>query len=55
LGICLGTSYFQLEDKFYLQADGRAKSSWLSPAVSNVCTEHFEEKALDTGDHAHFT
>jgi hypothetical protein len=27
LGICLGTSYFQLEDKFYLQADGRAKSS----------------------------
>jgi hypothetical protein len=51
LDICLTTTYIQFEDKFYQQNEGVAMGSSLSPVVSNVFMEHFEEIALDTADH----
>jgi hypothetical protein len=51
LYVCLTTTYFQFEDKFYQQKDGMAMGNSLSPVVSNIFMEHLEEMALDTADH----
>jgi hypothetical protein len=48
LDICLTTTYFQSEDKFYQQKEGKAVGKSLSPVVSNVFMEHFEEITQDT-------
>ena len=45
---CLKTAYFQLENQTYQQVDGVAMGSALSPIVSNIYMEHFEELALNT-------
>jgi hypothetical protein len=50
LDICPTTTYFQFEDKFYQQNEGTAMGISLSPVVSNIFIEHFEEIALDTAD-----
>jgi hypothetical protein len=51
LDICLTTTYFKLEDKFYQQKKGMAMGNSLSPVVSNIFMEHFEETTLDRADH----
>jgi hypothetical protein len=51
LDICLTTTYFQFEDKFYQQKEGMEVGNSLSPVVSNIFMEHFEEIALDTAHH----
>jgi hypothetical protein len=50
LEVCMETTYFQFEDKFYQQKDGMAMGSSLSPVVSNIFMEHFEKLAIDTTD-----
>jgi hypothetical protein len=51
LNICLTTTYFQFEDKFYQQKKSMAMGNSLSAVVSNIFMEHPEEIALDTADH----
>jgi hypothetical protein len=51
LDICLTTTYFQFEDKFYQQKEGMAMVNLLCLVFSNIFMEHFEEIALDTADH----
>jgi hypothetical protein len=51
LDICLKTTYFQFEDRFYQQKEGMAMGNSLSPVVSNIYMEHFEEMALDTAEY----
>jgi hypothetical protein len=46
LDICLTTTHFQFEDKFYQQKEANS----LSPVVS-ILMEHFEEIALDIAYH----
>jgi hypothetical protein len=48
LEVCLKTTYFQVDDKFFQQKDGMSMGNALSPVVSNICMEHFEELALKT-------
>jgi hypothetical protein len=48
LGLCLRTTYFRVDDKFYQQKDGMAMGSALSPIISNIFMEHFEKLALDS-------
>jgi hypothetical protein len=50
LDICLTTTYFQFQDKFYQQKKGIAMGSSLFLVVSNIFIEHSEERALDTAD-----
>jgi hypothetical protein len=49
--ICLTTTYFHFEDKFYQQKEGMAVGNLLSLVFSNIFMEHFKEIALDTADH----
>jgi hypothetical protein len=51
LNISLRSVYFQLEDKFCQENEGMAKGNSLSPVVSSIFIEHFEEIALDAADH----
>jgi hypothetical protein len=48
LEVCLRTTYFQVDDKFFQQKDGMATGTSLSPVVSNIFMEHFEKLALDS-------
>jgi hypothetical protein len=48
LEVCLRTTYFQVNDKFFQQKDGMAMGNSLSPIVSNIFMEHFEKLALDS-------
>jgi hypothetical protein len=50
LDICLTTTYFQFDDKFYRQKEVMAMGTSLSEVVSNIFMEHSEEIALDTAD-----
>jgi hypothetical protein len=43
LEVCLKTCYFQFRDKFFQQKNGMATGSSLSPVVSNMYMEFFEE------------
>ncbi|PNF20184.1 hypothetical protein B7P43_G16972 [Cryptotermes secundus] len=47
LEVCLRTTYFQVDDKFFQQKDGMAMGNSLSPIVSNIFMEHSEKLALD--------
>jgi hypothetical protein len=51
LEVCLRTTYFKVDDKFFQQNDGMAMGSSLSPVVSNIFMEHFEKFALDSAQH----
>jgi hypothetical protein len=48
LEVCLRTTYFQADDKFFQQKDDMAMGSSLSPTVSNIFMEHFEKLTLDS-------
>jgi hypothetical protein len=43
LEVCIKTTYFQLEDKFYQQKEGMAMGSSLSPVVTNIFMKHLEK------------
>jgi hypothetical protein len=49
--ICLATVYFQSEDKFYQQKEGKTMGNQLSLVISNTFMEHLVEIALDMADH----
>jgi hypothetical protein len=51
LEVCLKTTYFQVDNKFFQQNDGMAMGSSPSPTVCNVYMEHFENLALDSAQH----
>jgi hypothetical protein len=51
LEVCLKTTYFQVDDKFFQQKDGMAMGYAPSPVVSNIYMENFEELALWTAAH----
>jgi hypothetical protein len=51
LEVCLKTTYFQVDDKFFQQKDGMAMGKVLFPVASNIYMEHFEELALRTATH----
>jgi hypothetical protein len=49
LAVCLKTTYFQVDDRFYQQKEGMAMGISLSPVVSNILIllttkgrQHFE-------------
>ena len=46
LGLCLHNSYFFFQGKFCEQAEGAAMGSPVSPIVTNLYMEYFEQKAL---------
>ncbi|PNF26841.1 hypothetical protein B7P43_G17376 [Cryptotermes secundus] len=46
LEVCLRTTYFQVDDKFFQHKNGMAMGNYLLPIVSNIFTEHFEKLAL---------
>jgi hypothetical protein len=48
LDICLTTTYFQSEDKFYQQ---KVMTKGNSSVVSSIFMEHFEKMALDIADY----
>jgi hypothetical protein len=51
LEVCLRTTYFQMDDKFFQQKDGMAMGNSESPIISNIHMEHFEKLALDLAQH----
>ena len=46
LGVCLKTTYFVYDGKFYVQREGAAMGSPVSPIIANIFMENFEEKAI---------
>jgi len=46
--ICLKTTYFSYQGKFYKQQHGCAMGSPVSPIVVNLCMESFEQEALQS-------
>jgi hypothetical protein len=48
LEVCLKTTYFQVDNKFFQRKSGMTMGSSLSPIVSNIFMEHFEELAFDS-------
>lgn len=51
LTVCIKTTYFQIKDEFFQQEFGMAMGSPLSPCVSNIYMEDFENKAIETHQH----
>ena len=51
LGFCLHNTYFSLQVQFYEQVEGVAMRSPVIPKVANLCTEYFEQKALNSVTH----
>jgi hypothetical protein len=51
LEVCLRTTYFQLDVKFFQQKDGMATGSSLSSIMSNIFMDHFEKLVLDSAQH----
>jgi hypothetical protein len=51
LGVCLRTTYLQVNDKFFQQKYGMAMGSSLLPIVSNAFMECIEKLALDSAKH----
>ena len=48
LRMCLTTTYFKFDGKFYAQIEGAAMGSPVSPIVANLFMEQYERKALAT-------
>jgi hypothetical protein len=46
LEVCLRTTYFQVDDKFFQQKDGMTIGNSLSPIISNIYMVHFEKLSL---------
>ena len=46
LGFCLHNTYFSFQNKFYMQVEGVAMGSMVSPIVAKLYMEHFESEAL---------
>jgi hypothetical protein len=51
LEVCLRTTYFQADDKFFQKNEGMDMGSSLSPIVSNIFMEYFQELILDSAQH----
>lgn len=51
LTVCLKSTYFQLNDAFFQQDFGMAMGGSLSPIMSNIFMEHFEESFVKTHRH----
>jgi hypothetical protein len=51
LEICLRTTYFQVDNKFFQQKDGMAMGSSVSSIFGNIYMEHFEKLAFDLAQH----
>ena len=51
LTLCLKTTYFIYKGEFYIQKEGAAMGSPVSPIVANLYMEDFEEKAISTFPH----
>jgi hypothetical protein len=51
LEVCLRTTYFQVDDKFFQQKNGIAMGSPKTPILSNIFINHFEKLALDSAQH----
>ena len=52
LELCLKTTFFSFRGQFYMQTEGAAMGSPVSPVVANIYMEMFEELALRTAPHA---
>ena len=50
LSFCLNTTYFQYDDKIYIQKQGAAMGSPISPIIANLYMEQFEEQAIRTSN-----
>ena len=48
LKVCLTTTYFRYNNEYYIQTDGAAMGSPVSPIVANLYMEDFEEQALSS-------
>ena len=48
LELCLKTTYFQFQGRFYEQIQGAAMGSPISPIVANLFMEDFEVKGINT-------
>ena len=51
LEFCLKSTYFTYQGKYYEQLEGAAMGSPISPIVTNLYMENFEEKAISTAPH----
>jgi hypothetical protein len=51
LVVCVRTTYFQVEDRFYQQKNRVEMGSSLSPIISNIFMEHFEQLSMDSVPH----
>jgi hypothetical protein len=49
--VCVKTTYFQVEDRFYQQKSGMAMGGYLSPIVSDIFMDYFKELALNSALH----
>ena len=46
--ICLKTTYFMYDEKFYIQREDATMGSPVSPIIANLFMENFEEKAISS-------
>ena len=52
LRLCLNTTYFQVNGKFYKQKQGTAMGSPVSVVIANMFMEELEQKSLETFGHS---
>ena len=52
---CLNSRYFIFQGRFYQQQEGAAMGSPLSPIVSTLYMEQFENQAINTAPHPPFS
>ena len=50
LHLCLTSTFFMWNCRFYEQMEGAAMGNPLSPVVANIYMEHFEELALESAE-----
>ena len=48
LSLCLKTTYFMYDGKYYVQREGAAMGSPVSPIIANIFMENFERKAISS-------